>query len=134
MRVAPAQVREHFVDDDDVRYLEGLSTPVADGVTVSIIPAAWLAADIFETNLQPSDVVELHAKNIALVSASTFTQTPIFLPLVSALQQLNITKVVAWDDIAWSNFDVGDHSIDMDYHRRRRVRSMVDTGFTANPT
>lgn len=28
-----------FVDDDDVRYLEGLSTPVADGVTVSIIPA-----------------------------------------------------------------------------------------------
>ena len=28
-----------FVDDDDVRYLEGLSTPVGDGVTVSIIPA-----------------------------------------------------------------------------------------------
>jgi molybdopterin synthase sulfur carrier subunit len=28
-----------FVDDDDVRYLDGLSTEVADGVTVSIIPA-----------------------------------------------------------------------------------------------
>jgi len=28
-----------FVDDDDVRYLEGLNTPVADGLTVSIIPA-----------------------------------------------------------------------------------------------
>ncbi|NNE11862.1 MAG: molybdopterin synthase sulfur carrier subunit [Ilumatobacter sp.] len=28
-----------FVDDDDVRYLEGLETKVADGVTVSIIPA-----------------------------------------------------------------------------------------------
>lgn len=28
-----------FVDDDDVRYLDGLGTPVADGVTVSIIPA-----------------------------------------------------------------------------------------------
>jgi len=28
-----------FVDDDDVRYLEGLSTSVSDGVTVSIIPA-----------------------------------------------------------------------------------------------
>ncbi len=28
-----------FVDDDDVRYLDGLSTSVADGVTVSIIPA-----------------------------------------------------------------------------------------------
>jgi sulfur-carrier protein len=28
-----------FVDDDDVRYLDGLATPVADGVTVSIIPA-----------------------------------------------------------------------------------------------
>ena len=28
-----------FVDDDDVRYLDGLSTPVSDGVTVSIIPA-----------------------------------------------------------------------------------------------
>lgn len=28
-----------FVDDDDVRYLEGLDTPVADGLTVSIIPA-----------------------------------------------------------------------------------------------
>ena len=28
-----------FVDDDDVRYLEGLATEVADGITVSIIPA-----------------------------------------------------------------------------------------------
>jgi molybdopterin synthase sulfur carrier subunit len=28
-----------FVDDDDVRYLEGLDTKVADGITVSIIPA-----------------------------------------------------------------------------------------------
>ncbi len=28
-----------FVDDDDVRYLDGLDTTVADGVTVSIIPA-----------------------------------------------------------------------------------------------
>jgi molybdopterin synthase sulfur carrier subunit len=28
-----------FVDDDDVRYLDGLNTVVADGITVSIIPA-----------------------------------------------------------------------------------------------
>jgi sulfur-carrier protein len=28
-----------FVDDDDVRYLDGLDTQVADGLTVSIIPA-----------------------------------------------------------------------------------------------
>jgi molybdopterin synthase sulfur carrier subunit len=28
-----------FVDDDDVRYLDGLDTVVADGITVSIIPA-----------------------------------------------------------------------------------------------
>ena len=28
-----------FVDDDDVRYLDGLSTSVDDGITVSIIPA-----------------------------------------------------------------------------------------------
>lgn len=28
-----------FVDDDDVRFLSGLNTPVADGITVSIIPA-----------------------------------------------------------------------------------------------
>jgi sulfur-carrier protein len=28
-----------FVDDDDVRYLEGLDTKVGDGITVSIIPA-----------------------------------------------------------------------------------------------
>jgi sulfur-carrier protein len=28
-----------FVADDDVRYLDGLATPVDDGVTVSIIPA-----------------------------------------------------------------------------------------------
>lgn len=28
-----------FVDDDDVRYLDGLTTNVPDGQTVSIIPA-----------------------------------------------------------------------------------------------
>ena len=28
-----------FVDDDDVRYLDGLETKVADDITVSIIPA-----------------------------------------------------------------------------------------------
>lgn len=28
-----------FVDDDDVRYLQGLDTEVPDGQTVSIIPA-----------------------------------------------------------------------------------------------
>ncbi len=28
-----------FVDDDDVRYLDGLDTKVGDGITVSIIPA-----------------------------------------------------------------------------------------------
>ena len=28
-----------FVDDDDVRYLDGLNTNVPDGQTVSIIPA-----------------------------------------------------------------------------------------------
>lgn len=28
-----------FVDDDDVRFLEGLETKVGDGITVSIIPA-----------------------------------------------------------------------------------------------
>lgn len=28
-----------FVDDDDVRYLDGLATAVGDGITVSIIPA-----------------------------------------------------------------------------------------------
>jgi molybdopterin synthase sulfur carrier subunit len=28
-----------FVDDDDVRYLDGLNTVVKDGITVSIIPA-----------------------------------------------------------------------------------------------
>ena len=28
-----------FVSDEDVRYLDGLSTKVADGSTVSIIPA-----------------------------------------------------------------------------------------------
>jgi molybdopterin synthase sulfur carrier subunit len=28
-----------FVDDDDVRYLDGLNTQVGDGITVSIIPA-----------------------------------------------------------------------------------------------
>jgi sulfur-carrier protein len=28
-----------FVDEEDVRFLDGLSTPVADGQTVSIVPA-----------------------------------------------------------------------------------------------
>jgi molybdopterin converting factor small subunit len=28
-----------FVDDDDVRYLDGLDTKVPDGQTISIIPA-----------------------------------------------------------------------------------------------
>ncbi len=28
-----------FVDDDDVRFLQGLDTPVPDGVTVSIMQA-----------------------------------------------------------------------------------------------
>lgn len=28
-----------FVDDEDVRFQEGLDTPVPDGATVSIIPA-----------------------------------------------------------------------------------------------
>ncbi len=28
-----------YVDDDDVRYLEGLDTPVKDGTEVSILPA-----------------------------------------------------------------------------------------------
>ena len=28
-----------YVDDDDVRYLQGLDTPVVDGAEVSILPA-----------------------------------------------------------------------------------------------
>ncbi|HXW39463.1 MAG TPA: ubiquitin-like small modifier protein 1 [Acidimicrobiales bacterium] len=28
-----------FLDDEDVRFLDGLDTPVSDGQTVSIIPA-----------------------------------------------------------------------------------------------
>ena len=28
-----------FVSDEDVRYLDGLSTPVPDGATVAIVPA-----------------------------------------------------------------------------------------------
>ena len=28
-----------YVDDDDVRYLQGLATPVKDGAEVSILPA-----------------------------------------------------------------------------------------------
>lgn len=28
-----------FVADDDIRYLDGVSTPVPDGETISIIPA-----------------------------------------------------------------------------------------------
>ncbi len=34
-----------FVDDDDVRYLQGLDTPVPAGQTVSIIPAVAGGAD-----------------------------------------------------------------------------------------
>jgi molybdopterin converting factor small subunit len=28
-----------FVDDEDIRYLDEMSTPVTDGVTVALIPA-----------------------------------------------------------------------------------------------
>ena len=28
-----------YVNDDDVRFLEGLATPIADGASISIIPA-----------------------------------------------------------------------------------------------
>jgi sulfur-carrier protein len=28
-----------YVDDDDVRYLDGVNTPVPDGAEVSILPA-----------------------------------------------------------------------------------------------
>ena len=28
-----------FLSDEDVRFLEGLATPVADGQTISIVPA-----------------------------------------------------------------------------------------------
>jgi molybdopterin converting factor small subunit len=28
-----------FVTDEDIRFLEGIDTPVADGTTVSIVPA-----------------------------------------------------------------------------------------------
>ena len=28
-----------YVNDDDVRFLDGLSTPVADGASISIVPA-----------------------------------------------------------------------------------------------
>jgi molybdopterin converting factor small subunit len=28
-----------YVNDDDVRYLEGVDTPVADGAEISILPA-----------------------------------------------------------------------------------------------
>lgn len=36
------RVRQHvnvFVDGDDIRYLDGLTTPVAPGSTVTIVPA-----------------------------------------------------------------------------------------------
>jgi molybdopterin synthase sulfur carrier subunit len=36
------EVREHiniFIGDEDVRYLEGLATPVPDGSEVTIVPA-----------------------------------------------------------------------------------------------
>ena len=28
-----------YLDDDDVRYLDGVNTPVADGAEISILPA-----------------------------------------------------------------------------------------------
>jgi len=67
-------------------------------------------------------VVELDAKNLALVSASELSHPDSdLLPLVSALQQLNIkAEVVAWDDdIAWSAFDAAIIRSTWDYHRRR---------------
>ena len=67
-------------------------------------------------------MVELDAKNLALVSASELSHPDSdLLPLVSALQQLNINaEVVAWDDdIAWSAFDAAIIRSTWDYHRRR---------------
>ncbi|MGB1385242.1 MAG: ATP-grasp domain-containing protein [Ilumatobacteraceae bacterium] len=67
-------------------------------------------------------MVELHAKNIALVSASELSHPDSDLPpLVSALQQLNVNaEVVAWDDdIAWSSYDAAIIRSTWDYHRRR---------------
>ncbi|MEC7384462.1 MAG: hypothetical protein VX526_07255 [Actinomycetota bacterium] len=67
-------------------------------------------------------MVELDAKNLALVSASELSHPDSdLLPLVSALQQLNIdAKVVAWDDdIEWSAFDAAIIRSTWDYHRRR---------------
>ena len=64
----------------------------------------------------------MDAKNIALVSASELSHPDSdLLPLVSALQQLNINaEVVAWDDdIEWSNFDAAIIRSTWDYHRRR---------------
>ena len=67
-------------------------------------------------------MVELHAKNIALVSASELSHPDSDLPpLVSALQQLNVNaEVVAWDDdIAWSSYDAAIIRSTWDYYRRR---------------
>ena len=64
----------------------------------------------------------MDAKNLALVSASELSHPDSdLLPLVSALQQLNIdAKVVAWDDdIEWSAFDAAIIRSTWDYHRRR---------------
>ena len=64
----------------------------------------------------------MDAKNLALVSASELSHPDSdLLPLVSALQQLNINaEVVAWDDdIEWSAFDAAIIRSTWDYHRRR---------------
>lgn len=36
---APKRFVNIFLDDEDVRYLQGLDTPVADGSTLVILPA-----------------------------------------------------------------------------------------------
>ena len=67
-------------------------------------------------------MVELDAKNVALVSASELSHPDSDLPpLVSALQQFNINaEVVAWDvDVAWSKYDAAIIRSTWDYHRRR---------------
>ena len=64
----------------------------------------------------------MNAKKIALVSASDLSHPDSdLLPLVSALQQLDINaEVVAWDEaIAWSAYDAAIIRSTWDYHRRR---------------
>ena len=45
-----------FVDDDDVRYLDGLNTTVKDGITVSIIPAVAGGSNQSEAEASPDRV------------------------------------------------------------------------------